>query len=1593
MADLLSPTPTTENQLSAAKQALRAKLRQGQCKGLRHDAILPRHPGQPALPLSFAQQRLWFLDRMETGAAYHIPLALEIQGVLNTPALQQALNEIVQRHESLRTIFKADGVETEQIIQNQVKLELPYLHLQTRSAAEQTVILQQLRHNEATRPFDLTKDLMLRGQLVCLEVQKHILFLTLHHIAGDGWSLGVLMEELRVLYAAFCTGQPSALPPLPIQYADFTLWQRQRLQGERLAKLLAYWQTQLADAPSLLQLPTDRPRPLQQTYAGSLVAARLDAALVKRLRALSRQADATLFMTLLAAFQTLLYRYSGSEDLVVGTAIANRNQREVEPLIGFFVNVLALRADLSGNPTFWALLQQARQVALAAYEHQDLPFERLVEALQPARNPAYPPLVQVHITLQNAPARGFALADLQVMLLAEETINTRADLELFLEEIGEELELTCVYNTDLFDATTIQRLVAHYRTLLVGIVADPHQHIASLPLLDVAERRQLLCEWNNTVADYPIDRCIHHLFEEQVERTPAAVALVVEEQQLTYRQLNERANQLAHHLQQLGIGAEALVGVGMERSLEMVVSFWAILKAGGVYLPLDPGYPPDRLAFMLTDAAPALVVSKNQYRALFPANMPLLCLDAAEAEVDAQPTTNPCANSTGTSLAYVIYTSGSTGKPKGVLVEHGGLGNLAYAQREQFAVAAESRFLQLVSPNFDVAIGELVTCFCAGATLVLVPPDLLLASEQLTQLINHYAVTHVEIPPVLLATLNPALLPTLQSVMTGGESFSADLARRWSAKARFINVYGPTETTVSATLLNCTALPKGTQSPPIGKPLANKQIYLLDVALQPVPIGVPGELYIGGVGVARGYLKRPESTAERFIANPFAAGRLYRTGDLARWLPDGNIEFIGRIDQQVKIRGFRIELGEIEAILHQHPAVQEAVVIARDDTPNEKRLVAYVVTKDKLTSWQADQMNSRSEDVILSPPHPLTLSDTLASLSASLRSHLQQKLPAYMLPSAFVLLEALPVTPNGKVDRKALPAPDLSTLASRETVVPPRTPTEVILAQIWSEVLGVAQVGRHDNFFQLGGHSLLAIQVVARLRTQQNWEVPLRQLFDQPTIAALAAWLDQEQVGEPSATQQPGGRLQPVARTQPLPLSFNQEDAWLLRQSTTIRSVHQQNSGATYRLRGKLNVPALQQSINVLIQRHEILRTIFVPMDNTQPSALPATVGQVVVAEAVIALSVLDLSPLSPAAQAEETARLQQAEQVTPLDLTQAPALRVSLIRLGSEEHLLLLTIHHITVDAWSMGILWKELSEIYRAAVLQEAPALTPLTIQYADFAHWQRQYFTADRLAARQYYWRQFFATPPPPLHLQTDYPRPAKPAGQGYPAGEELLTINHTLVNKLTLLSQQHETTLAVILLAAYATTLYAYSGCEDVLIFAPSSNRNQPELESLIGYFTGLALLRIDLAAAPDLRELIARTKDVMLAALTNQDLSLRHLLRATSPDWLPCAFPEREALFNFTPVMVTKSKLPDLTIAPEASPLSTIVADLALYLTPEPGDNTGDRTGLAWQGSFYYRRDLFAPTTIRQMVQTFQQILEAMPIEPSQCITTYRQKAT
>ena len=1035
-------------------------------------------------PLSFAQKRLWFLDQVMPGNGfYNLPHVLHLQGPISRTVLERSLNEIVRRHETLRTSFRVVDGEVIQFVVPEYSVALPLTDLRKLPDNERSRVAQRLADEIAWQPFDLSRGPLIRAYLLWLRERDYALLFTVHHIVADGWSMRLFREEFGTLCNAFARGQRSPLPDLSIQYGDFAAWQREWMQGEVLESQLAYWKRQL-DGITPLQLPTDRPRPQIFSYRGATRIVRFSKPLTEALKMLSQRESVTLFMTLFSAFCVLLSRYTGQDDIVVGLPVAGRNRAEIERLIGFFVNTLVLRADLSGEPGFCELLKRVREMTLSAYAHQDLPFEVLVEKLHPERHLNLNPFFQVTFQLLNGqpPRERPAMRDSACFEIEKTTVIF--DLAFNLYETSDGLEGGVEYSTDLFDNSTVSQIVDNFRALLEDIVANPDQKIWKLTLLSPDERKRQLVDWNTSELGEVANVTVPQLFEAQAYRSASGAAVVFQDQCLTYHDLNRRANQLAHFLKERGVRPEALVGICIERSFQMIVALLGVLKAGGAYVPLDPSYPRQRLEFMIHDSRPVILITQQSLLGLLPKNgTEVVCIDSDWAAINEYREENTSNDATSNNLAYVIYTSGSTGTPKGVLIEHRGLCSVLQAQLQMFGVRQESRVLQFASFSFDASASEIFMALLGGATLVIPDHDSLLPGSDLIRVLQEQAITTGTFPPSVLAVLDPENVPLLGTVIAAGEACSPETVARWAPGRKFFNAYGPTEASICATLAECT---EGVANPPIGRPLPNTQIYILDRHLEPVPIGAIGELHIGGMGLARGYLNHPELTDKKFIHNPFVRrsdARLYKTGDLGRYRADGNIEFVGRIDRQVKIRGFRLELEEIEIVLAEHPGVHQCAVIACDDSRGDKHLLAYVVP---------------TPDSVLSQDE--------------LRAFLSQRLPRYMLPSDVILRDTLPQTPSGKVDRQALSGPEdyRRALATRTaTYLAPETQMERELVNIWQEVLHLEKVGTDHNFFDLGGHSLLMVEVHNKLKRTLTKDLSIIDLFRYPTIRLLAKYLEE----------------------------------------------------------------------------------------------------------------------------------------------------------------------------------------------------------------------------------------------------------------------------------------------------------------------------------------------------------------------------------------------------------------------------------------------------------------------------------------------------
>ncbi|WP_416146123.1 amino acid adenylation domain-containing protein [Pseudomonas aeruginosa] len=1637
--------------------------------------VFKRQDGEP-LRLSYAQERQWFLWQLEPeSAAYHIPSVLRLRGRLDLDALQRSFDSLVARHETLRTRFRLDGDEARQEIAASMALPLDIVAL---GPLEEGALARQVETTIA-RPFDLERGPLLRVSLLRLAEDDHVLVLVQHHIVSDGWSMQVMVEELVQLYAAYSRGLELALPALPIQYADYALWQRSWMEAGEKERQLAYWTGLLGGEQPVLELPFDRPRPVRQSHRGAQFILELDIDLSQALRRVAQQEGATAFALLLASFQALLYRYSGQADIRVGVPIANRNRVETERLIGFFVNTQVLKADLDGRMGFDELLAQARQRALEAQAHQDLPFEQLVEALQPERSLSHNPLFQVLFNYQSE-ARGngqaFRFDELQMESVQFDSRTAQFDLTLDLTDEEQRFCAVFDYATDLFDASTVERLAGHWRNLLRGIVANPRQRLGELPLLDAPERRQTLSEWNPAQRECAVQGTLQQRFEEQARQRPQAVALILDEQRLSYGELNARANRLAHCLIARGVGADVPVGLALERSLDMLVGLLAILKAGGAYLPLDPAAPEERLAHILDDSG------RSAWRICVGADVPVglalersldmlvgllailkaggayLPLDPAAPEerlahilddsgvrllltqghllerlprqagvevlaidglvLDGYAESDPLPTLSADNLAYVIYTSGSTGKPKGTLLTHRNALRLFSATEAWFGFDERDVWTLFHSYAFDFSVWEIFGALLYGGRLVIVPQWVSRSPEDFYRLLCREGVTVLNQTPSAfkqlmavacsadMATQQPALRPptwrrssryafdfsvweifgallyggrlvivpqwvsrspedfyrllcregvtvlnqtpsafkqlmavacsadmatqqpALRYVIFGGEALDLQSLRPWfqrfgDRQPQLVNMYGITETTVHVTYRPVSEADlEGGLVSPIGGTIPDLSWYILDRDLNPVPRGAVGELYIGRAGLARGYLRRAGLSATRFVPNPFPGGageRLYRTGDLARFQADGNIEYIGRIDHQVKVRGFRIELGEIEAALAGLAGVRDAVVLAHDGVGGTQ-LVGYVV---------ADS----AEDA--------------ERLRESLRESLKRHLPDYMVPAHLMLLERMPLTVNGKLDRQALPQPDAS--LSQQAYRAPGSELEQRIAAIWSEILGVERVGLDDNFFELGGHSLLATRVISRVRQEQQLDASLKALFERPVLEAFAQGLER--------TTDAVSTIPLADRQQPLALSFAQERQWFLWQLEPESAAY--HIPSALRLRGRLDVDALQRSFDSLVARHETLRTRFRLEGGRSYQQVQPAVSVSIERE-----------------QFGEEGLIEriQAIVVQPFDLERGPLLRVNLLQLAEDDHVLVLVQHHIVSDGWSMQVMVEELVQLYAGYSQGLDVVLPALPIQYADYALWQRSWMEAGEKERQLAYWTGLLGGEQPVLELPFDRPRPARQSHRGAQLGFEL---SRELVEAVRALAQREGASSFMLLLASFQALLYRYSGQADIRVGVPIANRNRVETERLIGFFVNTQVLKADLDGRMGFDELLAQARQRALEAQAHQDLPFEQLVEALQPERNASHNPLFQVLFNHQSEIrsvTPEVQLEDLRLEGLAWDGQTAQFDLTL-------DIQEDENGI-W-ASFDYATDLFDASTVERLAGHWRNLLRGIVANPRQ----------
>ncbi|MEO5814771.1 MAG: amino acid adenylation domain-containing protein [Gemmatimonadaceae bacterium] len=1537
-----------ERRLAALTPEQRAQLdrSRGEVQTVARPAgIDPRPIGAP-VPMSFAQELLWLLDRANPGMhGYNVPRTARLRGALDVAALRRALSEIVARHEVLRSTFDMVDGELRQVVHAPSEVTLSVLGMKEADAVA--------RVRELTRrPFDLTKDSQLRSTLIRLADDDHVLLLESHHVASDAWSRNILLRELSELYDAYRTGGDVSLSPVALQYGDFAIWQRNTLQGERLETLLAYWRGQLRDAPAVLELPTDRPRPATPSFEGDARSRMLPSALLEKLRALSKANDTTLFMTLLAAFDVLLARYSGQGDIVVGSPIAGRANEGTESIIGYFANTLVLRTQLDEDPTFVELLARVREVALGAFEHQDVPYEKLVLEIlrERAMGAGSAPLFQTMFTLQDAELRTMQLPGLSVEPFGSARGATKFDLSLFMHEQAGGLRAAFEFRTDLFDASTIDRMLAQLEVLLESIVAEPKARVSTLPLLPASER-SILDTWSSGGTQPLEAESLYEQIALQVARTPDAIAVESEDAKLTFRELHERATVLARYLVRNGVGPDVGVGVCIERSVELVVAMLGVLKAGGYYLPLDPEYPQDRLAFMLEDAAVPIVLTESRtVAALGDVGTGRACsfisLDAdwdsvIAAAPDSGTTPQPPARD---NLAYVIYTSGSTGKPKGVMIPHHAVVNYLTWMRAEFPLDTRDAVLQKAPASFDACIWEFFLPLVSGARLVLARPGGHQDPAYLLEALTKHDITLLQLVPSQLQMMletpgadGPRGLPRLRRLFLGGEALPSELLSRLAAVCPTLpvtNLYGPTEATVYASHWSIDLREWRGGAVPIGKPITGATIHLVDALRQPVPIGVPGELTIGGVGLARGYLNRPELTEEKFVRDPFAvnaSGMLYRTGDRARYRADGTLEYLGRIDTQIKLRGFRVELGEIENALTGIDEVQSAVVLVREDTPGDQRLVAYVIAAPGAAQHT---------------PH-------------ALRQQLKTSLPDFMVPTAFVWLNEWPMNANGKLDRKALAAPADTDTAIAERVAP-RTPTEHAVAAIWQEILH-RDVGVEDDFFELGGHSLLALRVLARIADQFGPRIPLRALFDAPTIARLAVLIE----GAGGKHGQGTARITRSAQDS-FPLTPAQELLWLVQRTAPGNGAY--NVADQWRVRGPLDDLALSAALSSLVQRHAALRTVVEARGGafvqTSRDARPVSVER------------HDLSVLDETTRAAKAHRLARELASKAFDLGRDQLLRAMLVKLAPDDHLLVTVTHHIAADGWARGIMLRDLSSAYETIVRGGSANVAEPALRYGDFALWQSGQLASGGFTSQVDRWAEMLEGASLTIDLPLDRPRPDVPRFAG---AKKTVLLPLALLDKLNTLASSNDTTLYMVLLAAFHTLLHRIAVQDDVMVQTTTAGRPRAELETIVGYFASTLPVRVRFHRDTTFADALRAVREATLAGTENADVPFAELASELTTRGVVTAGTGSQVMFVMQNNEGAALKLGDATLEARGVDAGIAKMDLSLSMGEQ-------RNGLRM--ALEYRTDLFDAQTAERIISELTLLLEGVAANPNRRASDY-----
>lgn len=1520
---------------------------------------------QEKLLTSFAQEQLWLSHQLDdVSDGYHFSRVLVLNGQLNNQALNAAISDIINRHEALRTVFSDNDGSVYQTVLPATSIQQNTLitdhDVSYHAISEKEPLIQSLEHSFSVKAFDLSNDLMIRIQLIKVTETHHRLMIVLHHIASDGWSLGVLVNELQALYnhydinsyqqANSQVNNQNVLANLPVQYIDYAAWQRSEEVQASYKASLNFWQEYLSNAPLVHSIPTSFPRPPQQTYQASSVNHVISLDELEKLKHIANRSGSTLFIVLETLIASFIARYSGTNDIVIGTPVANRSDESIAGLIGYFVNMLALRNTIDIKLTLLEQIELSKKTILAAFEQQSCPFLDVVKQVVATRSTSYSPLVQIAFTLQNNAIAELSLNNITCQIEQQERANTTFDLNIEATELGDGLQIDWEYSTALFSELDMQKMVAHFHAFLGYALADIDKPLGQIPLLSEQEYHQQVIEWNATQVNYSPQSTklpsIHQLFEQQALNNPNAIALIFDEQQLTYQQLNAQANQLAHYLiTSQAVTPDTLVGVSLPRSLEMVISVLAILKAGGAYVPLDPSYPEARLHHMVQDSALKLVLTHHHLTKMTAFNaVQTIALDDNELflHLATYSRQNPDIDCfTEQNLAYVIYTSGSTGKPKGVMIEHQQLSNFILSMQDAPGCHQQDSLLAVTSLSFDIHTLELYLPLVCGAKLVIAGNEQVTDAIQLMSLIEQHNISLMQATPstwkMLLSQSWQA--KTKLKLLCGGEPLSEQLKASLTVmpNVELWNMYGPTETCVWSTTTKLTT----NTNVSLGRPISNTQCYVLNECLELSPVGVSGELYIGGLGLARGYLKQPELTAERFIDNPFydatnstSSPRLYKTGDLVCWLPNGELSFIGRVDQQVKIRGFRIEVGEIEYAIAKQQDIKDVVVDVVDSEQGDKRLVAYVV-------HNIDELKQTTE-----------VSDIKTQ---QLREQLAEFLPDYMVPSAFVWLTELPLTPNGKVDRKALPKIDV--FQQTDHYIAPNSETEKALCDIWQEVLAVKQIGIENDFFELGGHSLLATRLIAKINQQFDVQLEIKVVFSYPTIRLLA-----QQVEKSQRHQYP--MMVSISRKEPILLSYAQQRLWL-QDKINGDSSHYNIFGAL-QLSGQLNKAALQQAFQSIIERHESLRSYFIEETAGQPR-------QVIQNNVVIDITHYDISNYSINEQQVELTTYLASEASTPFNLSQDLMVRVGLIKIAEFEHILMVTLHHIAADGWSIDILLKEFSVLYQAYKQGQNNPLKRLTFQYADYAAWQRNWLQGQILEELSSYWQEQLAGIPMVHSLPLDRPRPKVQSFNGERCFSLINVENSEQLNQFCL---QKRVTLFMALHSVFSALIARFSNETDIVIGSPIANREQSDIANMIGFFVNTLVLRSDLSENPSFDELLVQTKQVLLDAYEHQHLPFEQIVEqldvARNLSHSP-VFQVMLILQNNDTELSTLADL-DVTQLPQQNKLAKY--DLTLNVQPQ-------KSGL--QLEWEYNSDLFKHKTIECLATSFECLLMAMLQAPENSV--------